>query len=131
MSTSSEGSLGFPQVEVVVVHGQNGLAEELAAVVLAVGDDAAAQVDEVAAQGQVAVHVDVGAVHGEGGPVLRNLGRRDAGQHALGTGAGGDVGAAAHRVGALSGRVGRDAEPAFQGVGQLLAAGVGVAGHAV
>ena len=50
-------------------------AEQLAAVAGAVGDGAAAQVDEVAAQGQVALHVDVGAVHGQRGPVPGNLGR--------------------------------------------------------
>ena len=54
------GVIGSPQVEVRVGHGQGGFAEQLAAEVFPVGDDAAAQVGEVAAQGQVAVHVDVG-----------------------------------------------------------------------
>ena len=54
----------------------------------------------MAAQGQVAVHVDVGAVHRDRGPILGNLRRGDAVQQALGTGAGGDVGMAAHRGGA-------------------------------
>ena len=49
------GVIGFPQVEVRVGHGQGGFAEQLAAEVFPVGDDAAALVDEVAAQGQVAV----------------------------------------------------------------------------
>ena len=77
------------EVQVGVVHGQGGFVEQLAAMVLTVGDGAAAQVDEVAAEGQVAVHVDVGAVHGQRGPVLGNLGRRLAAQQALGAGAGG------------------------------------------
>ena len=60
------GVIGFVQVEVRVGHGQCGFAEQLA---VRVG----AQVDEVAAQGQVAVHVDVGAVHGQRGVVLAGL----------------------------------------------------------
>ena len=63
-----------PEGQVIVVHGQGPFAEQLAAVAGAVGDGAAAQVDEVAAQGQVALHVDVGAVHGQRGPVLGTSG---------------------------------------------------------
>ena len=86
--------VGRTEVQVLVVHGQGGLAEHPAVEILSVGDDAAAQVDEVAAQGQVAVHVDVGTVHCDGGPVGGNVRRGDAVQQALGTGAGGDVGTA-------------------------------------
>ena len=100
------GVIGFVQVEVLVGHGQGGFAEHFAAEVLAVGDDAAAQVDEVAAQGQVAVHVDVGAVHGQRGVVLGHDRRWATAQQALGAGAGGEVGTAAHRGGAPGGRVG-------------------------
>ena len=100
------GVIGFVQVEVRVGHGQGGFAEQLAAEVGAVGDGAAAQVDEVAAQGQVSVHVDVGAVHGQRGPVLRNLRGRPAAQQALGAGAGGDVGTAPDGGGAEGGLVG-------------------------
>ena len=67
-------------MQILVRHGQGGFVEQLAAMVLTAGDGAAAQVDEVAGQGQVAVHVDVGAVHGQRGPVLGNLGRRLAAQ---------------------------------------------------
>ena len=81
------GVIGFLQVEVRVGHGQCGFAEQLAGWVGAVGDDAAAQVDEVAAQGQVAVHVDVGAVHGQRGPVLGHFRRRASAQQFLGAGA--------------------------------------------
>ena len=68
------GAVRRAEVQVIVLHGQGGLAEQPAAEVLPIGDGAAAQVDEVAAQGQVAVHVDVGAVHGNGRPVLGNSG---------------------------------------------------------
>ena len=64
------GAVRRAEVQVIVLHGQGGLAEQPAAEVLPIGDDAAAQVDEVAAQGKVEVHVDVGAVHGQRDPVL-------------------------------------------------------------
>ena len=99
--------------------------------VLTVGDGAAAQVDEVAAQGQVAVHVDVGAVHGQRGPVLGNLGRRLAAQQALGAGAGGDVGTASHRGGAEGRLVGGHGERPVDGVVQAPAAAPDVRGHVV
>ena len=78
------GVVGTAQIEVLVIHGQGWLAEHPAVGVLAVDEGAAAQVDEVAAQGQVAVHVDVGAVHGQRAPVAGRLRRGDAGQHPLG-----------------------------------------------
>ena len=78
------GVIGFPQVEVRVGHGQGGLAEQLAAEVFPVGDDAAAQVGEVAAQGRVAVHGDVEAVHGQRGPVLGHVRRRASAQQPSG-----------------------------------------------
>ena len=62
----------------MVIHGQVGLAEHPAAGVLAVDEGAAAQVDEVAAQGEVAVDIDVGAVHGQRAPVAGRLRRGDA-----------------------------------------------------
>ena len=105
-------------------------AEQLAAVAGAVGDGAAAQVDEVAAQGQVAVHVDVGAVHGQRGPVPGNLGR-PAAQQALGAGAGGDVGTAAHCGGAEGPLVSGHGERPVDGVVQAPAAALDVRGQAV
>ena len=123
--------VGRAQVEIVILHGQGGFAEQPAAVVLAVVDDAPAQVDEVAAQGQVAVHVDVGAVHGHGGPVFGNLWRGYAAQQALGAGAGGDVGTPAHRGGAEGGLVGGDGEGPVGGVVQASAASDGGVNHAV
>ena len=111
------GVVGTAQVEVLVVHGQNGLAEHPAAGVLAVAEGAAAEVDQMAAQGQMAVHVDVGTVHGQGAPVAGRLRRWDAAQQTLGASAGGDVGTTAHRGGARGGFVGGYPEPAFQGVG--------------
>ena len=56
---------------------QGGFAERR---LVAVGEDAAAQVGEVAAQGQVAVHGDVGAVHGQRGPALGHVRRRASAQ---------------------------------------------------
>ena len=82
-------------------------------------------------QGQVAVHVDVGAVHGQRGPVLGNLGRRLAAQQALGAGAGGDVGTAAHRGGAEGRLAGGHGERPVDGVVQAPAAALDVRGHAV
>ena len=124
-------AVGRTEVQILVRHGQGRLAEQLAAVADAVGDGAAAQVDEVAAQGQVAVHVDVGAVHGQRGPVLGNLGRRPAAQQALGPGAGGDVGTAAHRGGAEGSLAGGHGERPVDGVVQTPAAAPDVRGHAV
>ena len=123
------GVIGFVQVEVRVGHGQCGFAEQLAGWVGAVGDDAAAQVDEVAAQGQVAVHVDVGAVHGQRGPVLGHVRRWATAQQTLGADAGGEVGTAAHRGGAPGGRVGGSAEPALQGVVRAAGRGCGWPGR--
>ncbi len=42
-----------------VLHSQEGFAERLAAASLPVGDDAAAQVDQMEAHGKVVAHVDV------------------------------------------------------------------------
>ena len=103
----------------------------MAAEVSTIGDGAAAQVDEKAAQGQMPVNVDVGAVHGDGGPVLGNLGRGDAAQQALGPGAGGDVRTAAHRRGAEDGLVGGYGKCPVDGIVQASAAANGVVNHAI
>ena len=77
-------------------------------------------------RGQVAVHVDVGAVHGLRGPVNGNLGWGYAAQQAVGAGAGGDVGTTAHRGGAGGGLVGGDGQRTADGIVQAAAAGYGV-----
>ena len=79
----------------------------------------------------MAVHVDVGAVDGQAGPVGGNLGRRPAAQQALGAGAGGDVGTTAHRGGAEGRLIGGNGERPVDGGVQALAAGVNIQGHAV
>ena len=85
----------------------------------------------MAAQGQVAVHIDVGAVHGKRDPIQGNLRRRPAAQQPFGAGAGGDVGTAAHRGGAEGGLVGGHVEGSFDGVVQAVGSGCGVIDHAV
>ncbi|MCY4417461.1 MAG: hypothetical protein OXE87_14305, partial [Chloroflexi bacterium] len=111
-------TVGRPEVQVVVLHSRDGLAEQPATEVPAVGDDAAALIDKVTAQGQVAVHVDVGAVHGQRDSMLGELRRRAAAQQAPGTGAGGDVGTTAHRGGAEGGLIRGHFESAFDGIVQ-------------
>ena len=64
------------ELEMDVLYGQEGFAEQLAAGSPHVGDDAAAQVDQMAAHGKVVAHVNVRAVHGDGGPTLGKLRRR-------------------------------------------------------
>ena len=118
-------------IQILVRYGQGGFAEQLAGEAGAVGDGAAAQVDEVAAEGQVAVHVDVGVVHGQRGPVLGNLGRRPAAQQALGAGAGGDVGTTTHCGGAEGRLVSGHGERPVDGVVQAPAAALDVRGHGV
>ena len=132
MSVSPDALVGRTHVEIVIIQSQGGLAEQPAAEVMAVGDDAPAQVDEKAAQGQVAIHVDVGAVHGDGGPVPGHLGRGYAVQQALGAGAGGDVGTTTHRGGAEGGLVDGDGEGPVDGIVQASAASLWrIVNHAV
>ena len=85
----------------------------------------------MAAQGQVAVHVDVGAVHGDGDPVIGDLRRRAVAEQALGAGAGGDVGTTADRGGAEDGLVGGYGAGPVDGVVQAAVAGDGGVNHAV
>ena len=124
------GRVGRTEVQVSVLHSQGGLAEHVAAEVPAVGEDAAAQVDEVAAQGEVAVHVDVGAVHGQRDPVLGDLRWRPAAAAPQGR-CGRKCRATAHRGGAEDGLVGGYGErPVDSGV-EALAASLDILGHAV
>ena len=123
--------VGRSEVQVPVLRSQGGLAEQVAAKVAAVGDGAAAQVDKIAAQGQVAVHVDLGAVHGQRDSMLGELRRRAAAQQGLGTSASGDVGTTAHRGGAEGGVIGGYLESTVDGIVRALAAGMCVRYHAV
>ena len=85
----------------------------------------------MAAQGEVAVHVDVGAVHRQRGPVPGSRRRRTVAEQALGAGAGGDVGATSYRGGVEGGLGGGNGDRPVDGGVQTLAAGTAGQRHAV
>ena len=124
-------AIGRAQVEVSIAGGEGRLAEQAAVGPASVGDGAAAEVNQIAAQGQMAVNINVRAVHRYRRPVGGGVIRRGyAAQQPLRAGAGKEEGPASGGGSAVGGFGWREGLRPCDDVGETLPAAAGGQGHA-